>query len=167
MTKEQSSGLALSLLPLPSDIFGSTDPCRTALERIGGGVNLVEYRDNPPLDSRILNDLFSASWDGHVRRDFSAVLGRSLGYVAAFEGERLVGFVNVATDGAEHAFVLDTTVHPDFRHRGIETQLVRRAVELARRHGASWLHVDFERGLSDFYYRSCSFQPTTAGLIRL
>jgi GNAT superfamily N-acetyltransferase len=128
---------------------------------------MIEYWDSPPLDSQTLNGLFSASWDGHEPRDFSTVLSRSLAYVAAFERDRLIGFVSVATDGAEHAFLLDTTVHPDFRHRGIGTQLVRRAGELAREHGASWLHVDFEQGLSDFYLESCKFQATAAGLIRL
>lgn len=35
---------------------------------------------------------------------------RSLTWVAAWRGEQLVGFVNMATDGGAHAFVLDTTV---------------------------------------------------------
>ena len=29
----------------------------------------------------------------------------------AYDGERLVGYVNVATDGSGHAFLLDPTVH--------------------------------------------------------
>jgi ribosomal protein S18 acetylase RimI-like enzyme len=73
----------------------------------------------------------------------------------------------VATDGGEHAFLLDTTVHPDFRHLGIGTELVRRAGELARQRGATWLHVDFEQGLAAFHFDSCGFRPTAAGLIRL
>jgi GNAT superfamily N-acetyltransferase len=128
---------------------------------------MIEYRDRPPLDNETLHGLFLASWDDHDRRDFDAVLSRSLVYVAAYKDERLVGFVNVATDGGEHAFLLDTTVHPDFRRRGIGTQLVCRASELARRHGATWLHVDFESVFLDFYFKSCGFQPTVAGLIRL
>ncbi|MEV4123944.1 carboxylesterase family protein [Nocardia sp. NPDC049707] len=31
----------------------------------------------------------------------------------------LIGFVNVAWDGADHAFLLDTKVRPEHRHRGI------------------------------------------------
>jgi GNAT superfamily N-acetyltransferase len=119
------------------------------------------------MDNETLHGLFSASWDGHERRDFDAILSRSLVYVAAFENDRLIGFVNVATDGGEHAFLLDTTVHPDFRRRGIGTQLVRRASELARQQGATWLHVDFEPVLTDFYFKFCGFHPTAAGLIRL
>jgi ribosomal protein S18 acetylase RimI-like enzyme len=128
---------------------------------------MIEYRERPPLDNETLHGLFSASWNDHGCRDFGAILSRSLVYVAAFDSDRLIGFVNVATDGGEHAFLLDPTVHPYFRRRGIGTQLVRRASELARRQGATWLHVDFEPVLTDFYFKSCGFQPTAAGLIRL
>ena len=128
---------------------------------------MFEYRDNPALENRQLNDLFAASWVGHEERDFRPVLERGLAYVAVFEADRLIGFVNVASDGAQHAFLLDVTVHPDFQGRGIGTQLVRRAVDLARRAGAAWLHVDFEEQLSRFYLDSCGFRTTAAGLMRL
>jgi GNAT superfamily N-acetyltransferase len=74
--------------------------------------------------------------------------------------------VNVAWDGGVHAFLLDTVVHPDFRHRGIASDLVRRAAEIARDRGAHWLHVDYEPHLEGFY-RTCGFRPTHAGLIAL
>ena len=90
-----------------------------------------EYLVNPPVTSRQLNDLFAASWDGHEWSDFEMVLGRSLGYVCAYLGNELIGFVNLAWDGGSHAFILDTTVHPDVRRRGIGRRLVRLAVEVA------------------------------------
>jgi GNAT superfamily N-acetyltransferase len=130
-------------------------------------IPMIEYRDNPPLDGNQLNELFAASWNGHETRDFGPILERSLAYVAAFCEGRPIGFVNVATDGGEHAFLLDTTVHPDFQRQGIGTELVRRAVDLARKAGASWLHVDFEERLSSFYFDACGFKTTKAGLMRL
>lgn len=45
------------------------------------------------------------------------VLARSLTWVAAWRGDRLIGYVNVAADGGTHPFVLDTTVHPDEHKR--------------------------------------------------
>jgi hypothetical protein len=58
-----------------------------------------EYLVNPPVTSRQLNDLCAASWDGHEWSDFEMVLGRSLGYVCAYLGGELIGFVNLAWDG--------------------------------------------------------------------
>ena len=113
-----------------------------------------------------LNTLFAAAWLGHVSSDFEPVLSRSLAYICACEGNRLVGFVNLAWDGGVHAFVLDTTVHPDFQRNGIGRQLVKCAIEAAKECHIEWLHVDYEPHLHHFY-RQCGFESTQAGLMNL
>jgi GNAT superfamily N-acetyltransferase len=94
------------------------------------------------------------------------MLGRSLAYVCAYDGERLIGFVNLAWDGGIHAFLLDTTVHPDWQRRGVGRALVGRAAAVARERHIHCLHVDYEPHLADFY-RDCGFRPTEAGLLWL
>jgi GNAT superfamily N-acetyltransferase len=119
-----------------------------------------------PTDEQ-LAPLWLAAWGSPLSPGYSAnVLKRSLAHVGAYDGDRLVGFVNVAWDGGVHAFLLDTTVHPDVQRQGIATSLVRRAAELAGERGAEWLHVDYEPHLESFY-RGCGFWPTGAGLIAL
>lgn len=103
-----------------------------------------------------------SAWTG----DLDSILSHSLGHIGAYDAERLVGYVNVAWDGGIHAFLLDPTVHPDYRRRGLGSRLVRRAIELARERGALWLHVDYEPHLEGFY-RACGFAPTAAGVIAL
>ena len=71
----------------------------------------------------------------------------SLGWVCAFDDDRLVGFVNVAWDGGVHAFVIDTLVAADRRHAGIGRKLLEVAERESRRAGCEWLHVDFEDAL--------------------
>jgi ribosomal protein S18 acetylase RimI-like enzyme len=98
------------------------------------------------------------------------IRGHSLGWVTArAEAGTLVGFVNVAWDGGDHAFLLDTKVHPDVQRRGIGTELVRLAARHAREAGCEWLEVDFEDadGLAAFYFEACGFRPTNAGLLHL
>jgi len=81
-------------------------------------------------------------------------------------GDELIGCVNLAWDGGVHAFVLDTTVHPDARRRGVGRGLVKLAVEVARERGVEWVHVDFDGHLREFYYE-CGFRGTEAGLLHL
>jgi GNAT superfamily N-acetyltransferase len=126
----------------------------------------IEYRISPPVDDADLNRLFAAAWNGHRERPIGPVLARSLVYVCAYEDGRLVGFVNVAWDGGVHGFVLDTTVAPGCQHRGVGTELVRRAAQRATDAGLEWLHVDYEPHL-DSFYRGCGFCPTAAGLLPL
>jgi ribosomal protein S18 acetylase RimI-like enzyme len=99
-------------------------------------------------------------WRARVQR-------HSLGWVCARQDGGLVGFVNVIWDGGAHAFILDTAVANAARHRGTGTGLVSEAARQARAAGCEWLHVDFEGHLAAFYFRSCGFTPTAAGLIAL
>jgi GNAT superfamily N-acetyltransferase len=127
---------------------------------------LIDYLNNSGPDAEALAQFWQRAWDGPLPANYERVLSRSLGHVCAHDGERLVGFVNLAWDGGLHAFILDTSVDPAFRRQGIATELVRRAADLARAGGAEWLHVDFEPHL-DRFYRACGFNPTAAGLMRL
>ena len=128
---------------------------------------MVRYQHKPRVDNRQLNELSAASWQAPSDNDFDPVLKRSLGYIGAFDDDLLVGFVNIAWDGNEHAFLLDTMVRPDFQRQGVGTELVRQAILLCREAGISWLHVDFEPHLSAFYLAACGFTPSSAGVMKL
>ncbi|HEX2090506.1 MAG TPA: GNAT family N-acetyltransferase [Actinomycetota bacterium] len=108
------------------------------------------------FDHRILED----DWKAQVQR-------HSLGWVTARDDTDLIGFVNVPWDGAAHAFILDTMVTSWIRGRGIGKRLVEMAVDQARAAGCEWMHVDFDDDLKKFYFDSCGFTPTNAGLIAL
>jgi GNAT superfamily N-acetyltransferase len=111
----------------------------------------------------------SESYGGQSEHGWWAqIRSHSLGWVAARTPDSmLIGFVNVAWDGGDHAFLIDTKVHRDHWRRGIGTELVRVAVQNARKAGCEWLEVDFEAHLASFYYDACGFKPTLAGLIHL
>jgi GNAT superfamily N-acetyltransferase len=126
----------------------------------------VTLQISPPLADAQLAELFRAAWPGVTRERFGAVLERSLCWVGACVGARLVGFVNVAWDGGVHGFLLDPTVHPEYRRRGLGLALVRCAAEQARQRGLEWLSVDYEPGLREFY-RRCGFRPSEAGVLQL
>jgi GNAT superfamily N-acetyltransferase len=126
----------------------------------------IDYRIEPPLGDIILNRLYAAVWPDHEEREFERVLDRSLTYVGAFNDDELVGFVYVAWDGGAHAFLLEPCVLPEYRNRGIGTELIREAAREAVDAGAHWLHVDYAPELERFYAAS-GFRPSRAGLLRL
>ena len=53
------------------------------------------------------------------------------------------------------------------QRQGIGTELVAVAAREAATAGCEWLHVDFDDHLAGFYFESCGFRPTQAGLIAL
>jgi GNAT superfamily N-acetyltransferase len=121
-----------------------------------------------PLGDAEMIDLVASTGRTPAAGWWDRVRPHSLGWVTARAGDgELVGFVNVAGDGGDHAFLLDTTTRAGFQRRGIATRMVEVAVHHARAAGCEWLHVDFEEHLRSFYLDACGFAPTPAGLIRL
>lgn len=129
----------------------------------------TSYQWRGPFANAEVNGLHAQGFDHRVLDgDWKTQLHRhSLGWVCARQHDELVGFVNVAWNGATHAFILDTLVSDAVRRTGVGTELVAEAVRQAGTAGCQWVHVDFAAHLRDFYIDACGFTPTNAGLIRL
>ena len=91
----------------------------------------------------------------------------ALTWIGAFDNDELVGFIQVCWDGGTHAFILDTAVDPDWQRQGIGTALVRQAIQEAKAAGCEWLHVDCDDDVAHFYFNTCGFESTTAGILNL
>jgi GNAT superfamily N-acetyltransferase len=127
----------------------------------------LSYHCRGDFDDAEVNALHAEGFGHPVRDDDwkARVERNSLGWVCARTGDTLVGFVNVPWDGGAHAFIVDTLVAPPVRRQGVGTRMIAIAAEEARAVGCAWLHADFEDELSAFYYESCGFVPTSAGLV--
>jgi ribosomal protein S18 acetylase RimI-like enzyme len=127
---------------------------------------VISWRD--PVTDEEMFDLVVSHGGNPERGWWDKIRPHSLGWATARTREGvLVGFVNVAWDGSDHAFLLDTKTRGAFQRRGIGTRLVRVAAEQAKAAGCEWLHVDFEPHLRAFYFDSGKFTATDAGLIDL
>lgn len=129
----------------------------------------IRYEWRGGFSNQALNKLHAEGFGHNVFEDdwWTQVNTHSLGWECAHSGDELLGFVNVAWDGASHAFLLDTLVHKRVRREGIGRRLVTEATDRARAAGCEWLHVDYDSGLRSFYAEACDFVPTPAGLIHL
>ncbi|WP_031465454.1 GNAT family N-acetyltransferase [Sciscionella sediminilitoris] len=128
----------------------------------------IEYRWRDTVTDPELVELTRAHGGNTEPGWWDRIRPHSLGWVSARTGQgRLVGFVNVAWDGGDHAFLLDTKTHPEHQRQGIGTALCGHAARGAHRAGCEWLHVDFRPELAPFYFDSCGFTSTSAGLIDL
>jgi hypothetical protein len=132
---------------------------------LADGVTL-EWRG--PLSDKEMVDLIGSYCGEPVRGWWDQIRPHSFGWVTARASDGLiVGFVNLVTDGCDHAFLIDTKTRGTFQRKGIATEVVRFATDHARAAGCEWLHVDFDHELRSFYFDACGFEPTDAGLIHL
>ncbi|MEO8293322.1 MAG: GNAT family N-acetyltransferase [Actinomycetota bacterium] len=133
----------------------------------------ISYGWRGEFNNNEVNELHAEAFDtrvfGEAEWNWSLMCDQhSLGWVVARrEDTKLLGFVNVPWDGLVHAWVQDMMVATVARHQGIGAALVAVAVAEARAAGCEWLHVDFADHLRPFYFDTCRFTPTNAGLIAL
>ena len=96
----------------------------------------IEYRWRGEIRDRELITLTESHGGRPQSGWWDRIRPHSLGWVTArLPGGMLVGFVNVAWDGSDHAFLLDPKVRPDHQRRGIGTELIRLAALHAKRAG--------------------------------
>ena len=142
----------------------------------------VTFCRSPKVADAELSELHSWAFGEQpaIRPWADQLSAHSLGWVCAYDGDLLVGFVNVAWDGDLHAFVLDTAVHPDHQRQGTGSGLVREAMALAREAGCRYVHVDTGPELLGFYLAApgmvtasaataelAELPGTTAGVVRV
>jgi GNAT superfamily N-acetyltransferase len=132
----------------------------------------VSYQWRGSFENGEVNRLHAEAFGTRVysdeERNWVDLLAKhSLGWVVARDHGRLVGFVNVPWDGFAHAWIQDTMVANAYRRRRIGTRMVEIVRSECGDSGCGWLHVDFDDDLGKFYFQSCGFAPTLAGLIRL
>jgi GNAT superfamily N-acetyltransferase len=128
----------------------------------------ISYLWRGPISDDEMVDLVHSHGGRSEPGWWDRVRPHSLGWISARDGAGLlVGFVNVAWDGSDHAFLVDTKTRTSHQRQGIATEVVRRATLQAKAAGCEWLHVDFEPYLGEFYFAACGFRPTDAGLIHL
>lgn len=127
---------------------------------------VLEWRGE--LTDSEMVDLVESYGGNAVPGWWDSIRPHSFGWVTARDPHGLlVGFVNVVSDGSDHAFLIDTKTRRDHQRRGVATRVVGLAAERARDGGHDWLHVDFEPQLRPLYFDACGFEPTDAGVIRL
>jgi GNAT superfamily N-acetyltransferase len=128
----------------------------------------VTYRWRGPLTDAEMVELVESYGGESEVGWWDRIRPHSFGWVSARDaGGQLVGFVNVVSDGGDHAFLIDTKTHGAHQRKGIGRRVVHLAAQHAKAAGCRWLHVDFELDLAPFYFDACGFRPTYAGLIHL
>ncbi len=105
----------------------------------------------------------SVGWDARVEK-FKKKLGNTYFCVACFKDDRLIGYLDVVSDGIDDAYIRDLVVHPDYQRRGIGLNLLNMVIKRAKSDGIKMVNIIFEPRLEKFYKRA-NFVIMSAGQI--
>lgn len=114
----------------------------------------IEYRDDLPLASEYAELFETTGWNTAYQasaEELSKALRQSWYTVSAYEGDGLVGFGRVVSDGVLHALVCDLIVPPSHQRRGIGSEILARLVQKCTSAGIRDIQLFSAAGKSGFY----------------
>ena len=113
---------------------------------------MLKYRLNPSLPPESIAALRrSVGWGG-MEAELNDPALRDYLRIACYDGEKLVGFLAVVSNGVTDAYIQDVMVHPDYQGKGIGTELMNRAVARLKADKIYMISVIYgEESLRPFY----------------
>jgi GNAT superfamily N-acetyltransferase len=115
--------------------------------------------DKNEINYEILDELMeNVGWETRGQKHWDILLKNATFFVAAFDNDKLVGFVQVFGDGLMWLIIVSLVVHKDYRKRGIATEMLNRIKKFAKDNGYQTLRLfaatDEDPGLTEFYVKN-------------
>jgi ribosomal protein S18 acetylase RimI-like enzyme len=123
-----------------------------------------EIRRDDVVTPLEIEDLRAAVGWERLENKYEKILANSYTHFTLRKDNRLVGFVNVISDGICDAFLVDLMVDPSARRRGIARALVDAAIAALTADGIKCIQVTFDPELESFY-RDRGFHIFKGGII--
>ncbi len=100
-------------------------------------------------------DLYTSTGWNEGRKLSPAQLARAVASsfytLSVYEGERLVAFGRLVSDGVYQCFLCDMIVLPAYQGLGLGRQVMERLVAHARGRGIGWIQLSCAKGKRGFY----------------
>ena len=125
----------------------------------------INYRESQPPKEVFFKLYETTGWNegyGFSREDLHEAIRHSWYMVAAYDGDELVGFGRVLSDGVYHAFICEMIVHPDNQGKGIGKEILERLVAKCHAHHIRLIQLFSATGKAEFY-RKFGFEERQPG----
>lgn len=114
----------------------------------------MRYEFDAAVTAEAVAQLRQAVGWNRMERDLADPRMKPALTLCAFEGDRLIGYAQVVSNGVTDAYIQDVMVHPDCQHRGVGTQLMQRVLARLEQDGVYMVSVIYgEEALRPFYER--------------
>jgi len=92
----------------------------------------------------------SVGWNG-MEISLKKALLNSYFYICCFEDDKLIGYLDVVSNGITDAYIQDVIVNPACQGKGIGTKMMNIAIDKLKQDGVYAISVLFDEKLLDFY----------------
>ncbi len=124
----------------------------------------LQYVQDPELDALSVAALRTkVGWD--ARKDkLEKIIGSTYMTAACFDGNSLVGIIDVISDGVDDAFIRNLVVDPEYQRKGVGQKLLALVIDRLKTDQIKTVNVLFEAELTDLY-RKAGFRIVKGGII--
>jgi GNAT superfamily N-acetyltransferase len=116
----------------------------------------IRYVEANPEAEDYYRLFLTTGWNeeyGFRVEELGAAIARSWHAVSVYDGERLVGYGRVISDGVHHALIVDMIVAPSHQGKGIGRGILKRILDRCRQHGIRDVQLFAAKGKAGFYER--------------
>jgi ribosomal protein S18 acetylase RimI-like enzyme len=114
----------------------------------------VSYKNTLPEKDQFFSLFESTGWNKKYRLEAEQLhqaLQHSWYSVSAYDGDRLVGFGRVLSDGILHALVVELIILPDYQGEGIGRHILNELVTMCKSSGIRDIQLFCAKGKIGFY----------------
>jgi GNAT superfamily N-acetyltransferase len=114
----------------------------------------IEFSSEIPTSDHFWRLFESTGWNENYHlspQELMRALHSSWYMLGAYNGEQLVGFGRLVSDGVVHAMIYDLIVLPEYQGQGIGGEILERLVEKCRETGVRDIQLFCARGKREFY----------------
>ncbi len=120
------------------------------------------YEFNEKVSAKALADLRGSVGWNRMESAYQSPLMTSYYHIAAYEGGKLIGYIDSVSNGVTDAYIQDLMVCPDHQGKGIGTALMDQMIGYLKEKHIYMISVVYEESLKPFYARF-GFYPMLCG----
>lgn len=114
---------------------------------------MITYIDNKPTSAKAIADLRESVGWNRMEAVYSDPLMTSFFHIAAYDGDKLIGYIDCVSNGVTDAYIQDLMVHPYYQGKGVGTKLMTRMIAALKERHIYMISVVYEEKLKSFYSR--------------
>jgi len=114
----------------------------------------IEFRSEIPLSDQFWTLFQTTGWNAKYQlspEELTQALRASWFVISAYEGEKLVGFGRLVSDGVIHAMIYELIVLPKYQGRGIGGEILENLVDKCQEAGVRDIQLFCAAGKREFY----------------
>lgn len=128
---------------------------------------MFDFKINNYIKPKEISDLRQAVGWNRLDDELSSPLLNDDFKISCYEGNQLIGFLSVVSNGVTDAYIQDVMVHPNYQNQGIGTKLMNMAIGEIKKKGIYMASVIYGEEKLRRYYEKFGFFTMRCGQMEL